>query len=384
MGTCQGKQLKKQNTYLSAKNQVKRLYDVEIEPVGKGAFAKVFKGSLKTNPSVKVAIKVFKKASLTSSGLKAIREEVKVLWKLDHPHIVKYNEVYEDSKHVFIVTEYLEGKTLCEELKNRNTHYTEYEIAQIMHQLVSAIYHCHANNIAHRDIKPDNIIIDQNNIVTLIDFGLSKAYSKERNLKTKAGSPLFMAPEAENHQQYSSQWDIWSLGVLFFILLSGRVPFTIEKYNKIVKQEEECEVNFEGEIWEKTSNNAKKLIKRMLVFEPNDRVSIQEILDHKWFSVLKNESTACEEDLTTDYVLESLQTFRCNSVLKYAALKIFVNLMPNNKFKQFYAEFAKLDEDKDGMISSKDLKRYSRRMHGKTNGTQIQDIIEKLDFNKNG
>lgn len=384
MGTCHGAKLEKKTTFSSAKHQVRSLYDIERYPVGKGAFAQVFKGVLKTNKDIKVAIKVFLKDKLGDCNLKAIREEVKVLCKLDHPNIVKYYDVYEDSKNVFIVTEFIEGKTLSQELVDRKTHFAETTVAHIMSQLVSAIHHCHANNIAHRDIKPDNIIIDAKGNVTLIDFGLSKAYSKERNLRTKAGSPLFMAPEVDHDQKYSSKCDIWGLGVLLYILLSNNVPFSIKHYNRIVKGLEKCEPQFNTEIWEATSKSAKKLVQRMIVYDPIKRIGIEELADHKWFDIIRTDSTMSDDHSFTEGALHSLLEFEGIPLLKHSALRILVNLIPSSKLKEFYNEFAKLDEDNDGMLSFKDLKRSFKAFDPKIKNKQIQSIVDKLDYFANG
>lgn len=171
-----------------------------------------------------------------------------------------------------IVTELIPGSNLNEEINKRSQHFTEEEVANIMHQLISAVHHIHSIGIAHRDIKPENIMINELGKVTLIDFGLSKAYSKERVLKTKAGSPLFMAPEVHWKKEYSSKCDIWGLGILLYILLSSNVPFSIDRYEQVCKEREFVEIPFSSEIWSHTSAVAIKLLKRMLIVHPSERI----------------------------------------------------------------------------------------------------------------
>jgi serine/threonine protein kinase len=160
----------------------------------------VYKGTSLSNSKHKVAIKSFKKKNLYESDSKAIEAEVSVLSKLDHPNIVRFYEAVADEHRIYIVTEYIEGETLAQKLKRMKGRFHEEEAAYILHQLIGAINHCHTNNVVHRDIKPDNIMIDADLNVTLIDFGLSKVFSKKRILKSKAGSPLYMAPEIANEK----------------------------------------------------------------------------------------------------------------------------------------------------------------------------------------
>ena len=123
-------------------------------------------------------------------------EEVAILHELDHPSIVKYYETYNDQKYVYLVMEYVTGQPLFDKItKQENQTFTETTAAKYMKQLFQALNHCHAQNIVHRDIKPDNIMITKDDTVRLIDFGLSKASKNNKNLTTVAGTPYYMAPE---------------------------------------------------------------------------------------------------------------------------------------------------------------------------------------------
>jgi calcium-dependent protein kinase len=370
--------------FRSASYQLKQIYDLKKKPIGKGAFAEVFKGSLKANSDIKVAIKTFEKAKLESINLSSIKEEIKVLWKLDHPNIVKYYDALEDPKNIFIVTEFIPGKTLWKELSDRKSYFTEREIVHIMHQLVSAVYHCHSMDIAHRDIKPDNIIIDRQHKVTLIDFGLSKSYSHENNLRTKAGSPIFMAPEVDRQIEYSRQWDVWSLGILLYILLSAQLPFSLEQYDRILKNNEVVELPFTGEIWESTSKDAKKLVSRMIVADPNKRITIEELIDHKWLEIIRYESTLSETMTISEDALQSLTELTDMSILKHTALRCLVNFIPTRKLKDLYEEFSRLDEDNDGMLNFKELKKSLQSTNPQVKNREVQRIMKRLDYFENG
>lgn len=384
MGACQANAKNVKSTKSRAKVQLKKIYHVKKDPIGKGAFAKVLMGELKANPEIKVAIKVFQKSKLSELDVKYIKEEVKVLCKLDHPNIVKYYDVFEDHQFIFIVTEHLEGKTLSQEILERESPFSEMEVAKIMLQLISALHHCHSSNIAHRDIKPDNIIIDEDHNITLIDFGLAKAYTRKRDLLTKAGSMYFMAPEIEMKKEYSSKCDIWSCGVLMYIMLANDMPFNTKKYSRIVGQIEPCVLTFEAPVWSKISSTCKKLLSRMITANPEKRIGILELIDHMWLDIARTDSTCVSELYNMEHSLISLRDFREMSLLQHSVFRILVNLVPSNKTSGFKEEFDKIDEDNDGKISFKDLKRAVQASHMDISNEQIQAIIDSLDFFKSG
>jgi calcium-dependent protein kinase len=154
---------------------------------------------------------------------------VRILTKLDHPNIVKYYETYEDIKYMYLVMEYCPGGELFKRITQKNESiFNESEAASIMKKLLRAINYCHSQGIVHRDIKAENIMYGKDGEVKLIDFGLSKAVAnKNSTLTTIAGTPFYMAPEVMDND-YNSQCDIWSLGVLMYVLLSGYMPFQAE------------------------------------------------------------------------------------------------------------------------------------------------------------
>ena len=157
--------------------------------------------------------------------LDAIKEEVKILTKLDHPNIVKYYETYDDEKYIYLVMEYIGGGELFEKIaEQKNQTFTENVAREYLQKLIGACHHMHAQGIVHRDIKPENIMLSDNNEVKLIDFGLSKRRNPNDKLKTIAGTPYYMAPEVLKGV-YDEKADIWSLGVLLYVFMSGYLPF---------------------------------------------------------------------------------------------------------------------------------------------------------------
>lgn len=161
MGGHHSKHEHEKHPITDAGKQIKRLYHVDHHhPIGRGRHSRIFRGVSKANSDISVAIKAFKKSHLSQEEIKAIREEVRALSKVDHPNIVRYLDNYFDDKHIFIVTEYVEGITLSQLLKENGKPLKELKTAQIIHQLSCAMNHFHTNNIIHRDLNPSNIIVD--------------------------------------------------------------------------------------------------------------------------------------------------------------------------------------------------------------------------------
>lgn len=352
MGTKQSKTSKdnKGDKMIFSLATSKKLYKMGTKMLGSGAFGKVYPGRSILNPDLQVAIKCYKKKDLFNDDIHSIEGEIKNLRSLDHPNIVKYFEAVEDSKHLFIITEFCHGQTLGKYINSHeNSIMHEEEAAYIMEQLLSAVNHCHSNNIAHRDLKPDNIMVDKLSNVTIIDYGLSKLVSKTGSLKSQAGCPYFMAPEILN-ENYNLKCDIWSLGVILYIMLSGYLPFPGESEEEILENILKGEIKFSESVWKNVSESAIHLISMMLSRKYKTRISAKGALEHEWFSILKGETTAHDIDNVDRDILESLQFFECESPFKKAVLNILVKMIPDDEYNELRLEFRKIDEDGDGML----------------------------------
>ena len=168
----------------------------------------------------------------------------------------------------------------------KTTNFTERHAIRIMKQVVSAVLYCHINGIVHRDIKSDNILFagqDISSPVKLIDFGISVKFEKDTKLKDKTGTVLYIAPEVISGS-YDEKCDIWSLGVLLYMMLCGQPPFYGSSRKEVMTKIKKGKFQFKSKIWNVVSTEAKDLISSMLILDPQQRPSCREVLGHRWFN----------------------------------------------------------------------------------------------------
>lgn len=215
-----------------------------------------------------------------------LQYEIGILKNLIHPNIVRLYEVYESKSTIVLVTELFDGKELFDEIIVRE-HFAEDDAAKVLQQLLQTIAYCHSQDIAHRDIKPENILIDtsQHDEIKLIDFGTSHHFLKnDHTMHQQYGTPFYVAPEVLKGT-YTEKVDIWSIGVLLFILLSGRPPFNGGTNEQILDKVQKGKWSFSNKIWDSVSAEAKDLIEKLLAFNPDKRLSAMDALKHPWFEL---------------------------------------------------------------------------------------------------
>ena len=205
-------------------------YDVDFE-IGRGAYSTVYQVKQKSTGKSR-ACKYISKENFTEKSLKQFEFECEVLKKADHPHIVKLFDIFITPKSYYLIMEKCEGGSLSNRVEERINHrkpFDENILSEIMYQIASSIKYLHENDICHRDLKPDNICFTKtgsldNNVSKLIDFGLGKLVKDGSKLSTTVGSSLYVAPEVIQ-QNYTKKCDIWSFGVILFLLIGGYPPF---------------------------------------------------------------------------------------------------------------------------------------------------------------
>jgi calcium/calmodulin-dependent protein kinase I len=250
--------------------------------IGKGGFSVVMEATNKRTGE-KVAIKRIRKDQVEGDDINLLLREVKIMRRLDHPNILKLYEVYESDEEFFLVMELVPGKELFDKIVDKGQ-YSEREAANIVRQIVSAVAYLHDQGIAHRDLKPENLLTSgdgDNEIVKIADFGFSKNFGEDK-LKTSCGSPGYVAPEVLTNEDYDNSVDMWSVGVIIYILLCGYPPFYADNAPALFKKIMEVKYDFDDPSWENVSREAKELISSLLVKDPQKRLTAKQVLEHEW------------------------------------------------------------------------------------------------------
>jgi calcium-dependent protein kinase len=219
--------------------------------------------------------------SRVKSDIRLLQRELRILKSVDHPNIIKLHDVYEDPKFLHLVQEYCSGGELFEKIVDRGN-YTENEASSLMYKLLHAINHLHNQNICHRDIKPENILYkskEANSEIKLIDFGLSYKFGEAEEMHTIVGTSYYVAPEVLE-KRYGMECDIWSLGVILYLLLAGKPPFAGSDKNDIFNKIQNCEYSMDDEVWRSVSSEAKDIIRKLICRNPKDRLTAAQAMEH--------------------------------------------------------------------------------------------------------
>ena len=266
--------------------------------IGTGAYAAVKAAMLKTE-NKKYALKIYEKYRLTDpSKKKNVDREIEILRKMSHPNIVKMYDVIETPKQLNLVLEYITGGSFGSYLKKQpNKRLDESECKLIFRQLVSAVDYIHSLKVTHRDLKLENLLLDETGMVKIIDFGFSTCFSHEKKVKIFCGTPTYMAPEIVSRKEYSGPpADVWALGILLYVALSGFFPFRAPTDRELFKKIERGIFTIPNHI----SGDAKGLIHKILCVDPQKRPTASEIIKHAWLNDGYFTSSATRESLDED------------------------------------------------------------------------------------
>ncbi|XP_061575341.1 serine/threonine-protein kinase SIK2 isoform X2 [Cololabis saira] len=254
-------------------------YDIE-RTLGKGNFA-VVKLARHRITKTEVAIKIIDKTQLDAVNLEKIYREVKIMKMLDHPHIIKLYQVMETKNMLYLVTEYAKSGEIFDYLA-KHGRLSELEARRKFWQILSAVEYCHNRNIVHRDLKAENLLLDGHMNIKIADFGFGNFFQPGEPLATWCGSPPYAAPEVFEGQQYEGpQLDIWSMGVVLYVLVCGALPF--DGPTLPVLRQRVLEGRFRIPYF--MTEDCEHLIRRMLVLDPSKRLSVAQIKEHKWMAL---------------------------------------------------------------------------------------------------
>ncbi|XP_018486010.1 CBL-interacting serine/threonine-protein kinase 23 isoform X2 [Raphanus sativus] len=269
----------------SSSNTISRIRVGKYElgrTLGEGTFAKV-KFARNVDKGESVAIKVIDKDKVSKNKMIAqIKREISTMKLIKHPNVIRMIEVMASKTKIYFVLELVTGGELFDKISS-NGRLKEDEARKYFQQLINAVDYCHSRGVYHRDLKPENLLLDANGTLKVSDFGLSALPQQVREdglLHTTCGTPNYVAPEVINNKGYDgAKADLWSCGVILFVLMAGYLPFEDSNltslYKKIFKAEFTCPPWF--------SASAKKLIKRILDPNPATRITFAEVIENEWF-----------------------------------------------------------------------------------------------------
>jgi calcium/calmodulin-dependent protein kinase I len=255
------------------------------EELGSGSFAIVRRATNREDRS-EWAVKIIDKTKLDAEDAAALEVEVAILQKVHHPHIVQLRQIFDCPKHVYMVMELMTGGELFDRIVEKEK-YTEEEARVTVQKIAGAIEYCHNMGIVHRDLKPENLLYSDptdDASIKIADFGLAKILKEDDMMATQCGTPGYVAPEILEGHPYTDKVDIWSLGVITYILLCGFPPFYDENNQALFAQIKAGAYDFPSPYWDGVSAEAKEFIRKLLVVDPKKRLSARELLEHSWLA----------------------------------------------------------------------------------------------------
>jgi calcium-dependent protein kinase len=320
-----------------------------LEMLGEGSYGKVIKAKHKLTDSIR-AIKIIKRTGKEST--EEIRNEINMLTMIDHPGVIKIFEFYITPKEYYIVTEFCKGGELFEKIVEMAP-LKEDVSAVIIYQIISAVHYCHKMNILHRDLKPENILftgdsLDRNVKIKIVDFGTAKMFTNDAEKKV-IGSSYYIAPEVLE-RSYNEKCDLWSCGVILYILLTGEAPFNGSDDAEIIRNIKKGNLDFRK--LNKVSKEVLDLVKKLLVRNPNDRISAEDALIHPWFAMNNTKSIINNVDERTILTfITNLKSYKPDTLLQQATIGFLVHNNPQlTDIVEATKLFNLIDTNGDGKI----------------------------------
>ncbi|CAA7393018.1 unnamed protein product [Spirodela intermedia] len=327
------------------------------EEVGRGHFgytccAKAIKGELKGH---EVAVKVILKSKMTTAvAIEDVRREVRILRALaGHKNLVQFYEAYEDDNGVYIVMELCKGGELLDRILARGGKYSEEDAKGVMVQILNVVSFCHLQGVVHRDLKPENFLFtskDEKAPLKVIDFGLSDFVKPDERLNDIVGSAYYVAPEVLR-RSYGTEADMWSIGVIAYILLCGSRPFWARTESGIFRTVLKADPNFEEPPWPTLSSEAKDFVKRLLNKDYRKRMTAAQALCHPW--IRDHEDATIPMDML---ICRLMRAYICSSSLRKSALVALAKSLTVNQLFYLREQFTLLGPNKNGYIALQNLK----------------------------
>ncbi|PKA64033.1 Calcium-dependent protein kinase 1 [Apostasia shenzhenica] len=325
---------------------------------------------------------IAKRKLLTDEDVEDVRREIQILHHMSgHPNVISIVDAYEDAVAVHVVMELCAGGELFDRIINKG-HYTEKAAADLARLIVGVVEACHSLGVMHRDLKPENFLFvnqSEESPLKMIDFGLS-IYFKPGDIFTDVvGSPYYVAPEVLG-KHYGQEADVWSAGVMIYILLSGVPPFWDETEQGIFDQVLKGDLDFSTEPWPSISESAKDLVRKMLVRDVKKRLTAHEVLCHPWVRV---DGVAPDQPLDSA-VLSRLKQFSAMNKFKMMALRVIAESLSEEEIAGLKELFKMIDTDNSGQITFEELKTGLERVGANLMESEISVLMEAADIDNSG
>ena len=379
------------NIYQNA-NSVQKDYNI-LSKIGKGSFGSVFKVHHKKSGQFR-AMKVIKKEiiNLQDDDRKFLKE-IEILIKADHPNIIRIYEYFIDEINYYLIMEYVSGGELLDTITNWKD-FSEKKATYIMKQILSAVSYLHSNKIIHRDLKPENMLVenktknksgDEEINIKIIDFGTCNFIEKNSKLSLKVGSPYYIAPEVLQ-RNYNEKCDIWSCGVILYVLLVGYPPFSGNSTEDLLKKVSKGQYSMDGIYWANVSKEAKQLVSQMLELSPKKRISAEDALKSKWIIDNSNSNLNNQELKLFKDVLKNIKNFDAGEKFQQATIAYIVHFIyPSNEIEELKRVFKTIDNNGDGRLTYDELTKGFELVFGKEiTSHEIGRLIGDIDGDADG
>jgi len=366
--------------------QISKRYSIDSHELGAGGFGKVFVAEDKEVKGRKVAIK--KIVATCREKRFAFEKEVGLMKELDHPNICKILETYENGRVLWVVMEYCEGGEVFERIMDRG-HLSENEVAVIVKQVAGALTYAHGRGIAHRDLKPENVCFcekDAANLsVKVIDWGVGYHFTQS-GMSSAVGSTTYAAPEvlaATTESSYTAACDLWSLGVMSYVMLCGKPPFWGNMSDQLRKMNKE-QYPMHDATWQATSAGAKDFIRSLIRADPANRLTIRQAALHPWLNLQAR--TAKMDGQVVEEVLSNMRQFSKTPHFFSICAASVAKQLDHKSLQEVQKVFSEMDENGDGVLELREVKQGFEQIFGKHSEQYkgVEDMFSRLDLDGSG
>ncbi|XVF07495.1 hypothetical protein REPUB_Repub06bG0143900 [Reevesia pubescens] len=377
--SCAGLQV--ESVLQTKRGHLKEYYNLGRK-LGHGQFGTTFH-CVEKGTGKECACKSIAKRKLTPhDDVDDVRREIQIMHHLSgHPNVISIKGAYEDAVAVHVVMELCAGGELFDRIVKRG-HYTEKKAAELARTIVGVVEACHSMGVMHRDLKPENFLFvneEEDSPLKTIDFGLSIFFKPGDVLSDVVGSPYYVAPDVLR-KRYGPEADVWSAGVIIYILLSGVPPFWGENEQEIFDEVLHGDLDFTSDPWPSISESAKDLVSKMLVRDAKKRITAYEVLRHPW---VQDDGVAPDKPLDS-VVLSRMKQFSSMNKLKKMAFRVIAQRLSQEEIAGLKEMFKMIDTDNSGQISYEELKAGLKNFGANLAESEFHALMQAADINNSG